>query len=126
MATIDLYVDTFNKKLVAGLLDSTSVQLPKFFQGDTPTLKVYLLSPVTGSSLTTPYEYIPYSGITLQAAIGTRVGNSTLYYTQQFTWTDSGDPDNPYFTADFPMNTAAITALLAGSGSVTSAFFEIK
>lgn len=126
MATIDLYIDTFNKKLVAGLLDSTTVSLPKFIQGDTPTLKIWLLTPIASAALSTPYAYVPVSGVTIQAAIGTRVGNSTTYYTQQMTWTASTDLSDPHFTASFPMNTAAINTLLGATGVSTAAFFEVK
>lgn len=125
MATIDLYIDIFEKKLVAGLTDPTARTLPRLTQGDSPTMRIWLLQPVAGSSLTTPYTYVLTSGVTLQAAVGARVGNATTYYTQQFTWTASTDVSNPYFTAALPMNTQAITTLLGANGSA-SAYFEVK
>jgi hypothetical protein len=126
MATIDLYIDIREKKLVSGLLDATPKQLPKFVQGDNQSMRIWLLQPVSVSSFTTPYEYVPVAGVTIQAAIGTRVGNSTTYYTQQFSWTASADLASPYFDAIFPMNTAAITTLLGTGGESTAAFFEVK
>lgn len=124
MATIDLFVDIFAKKLVASILSDTRRELHKFTQGDSPTLRIRFLQP-TGT-FQNPYSYIATTGITAQAAIGTRIGNSTTYYTQQFTWTPSGDLADPYHEAVLPMNTAAITSLIGSAGSATSAFFEIK
>jgi len=125
MATIDLHIDIFAKRLVTSLTDTTPVRVPTFIQEDTPTLRIWLLQPVTGSTIESPYTYIPVEGVTIELAIGTRVGNSTLYYTQQFTWTPSVDISNPYFEALLPMNTAGITTLLGSSGSA-SAYLEIK
>jgi len=124
MATIDFKVDILAKKLVTSLLDDSRRELPRFTQGDSPTLRIWFLQP-TGT-FNNPYTYIATTGITAEVAIGTRFGDTTLYYTQQFTWSPSGDLANPCHEAVLPMNTAAITSLLGSGGSNNSAFFEIK
>lgn len=122
MAQVDLVINVNSGERVAGLTDTTITDLPRFVQGDTLTFKVFLLK--GASRLATP-ERIPVSGITLQMAIGTRTGNSTNYYTQQFAWTASTDLADPYWTANLPMNTAEIGTLL-GSGSSAVAWLELK
>ncbi len=82
------------------------------------------LSNGAAGNVSTPAR-IAVSGVTLQVALGTRVGNETEYYTQQFTWAASADLANPYWYALFPMNTDAITALI-GSSSDAFAWFEVK
>lgn len=122
MAVHNLFIDIDRQVSVSSATDSSSaVDLP-FVQGDSLQLKVYLL---TGFSRLVPYTKVPVAGITIEMAIGTRIGNATTYYTQQFTWTASSDTADPYFSATLPMNTAAITSLLGGSGTA-STYFEVK
>lgn len=125
MATADLYIDTANCKPVAGLGDSTIVSLPRFAQGDTLSMRIWLLAPTTTDRLATPYTFIPTTGLSLQVALGAKIGSTTTYYTQQFSWTASAEPNNPYWSAAFPMNTAAITSLIS-TGASASAWFEVK
>ncbi len=125
MATIDLYIDTFAKRLVTSLTDTTPVRFPSLVQEDTPTLRIWLLQQVANSTIEDPYVFIPTAGVTLQLAIGTRLGSSSTLYTQQYTWTASGDTTNPYFEAQLPMNTAGITTLLGNQGTA-SAYLEVK
>jgi hypothetical protein len=122
MAEHDIYIDTDRAVAVTSAEDSSQKPLPKFVQGDTMLLRIWLLK---GYNRAAEYEPIPTEGLTLQVALGTRVGNSTTYYTQQFTWTASPDAAQPYFEAELPMNTAAITALL-GASSFKQAFLEVK
>jgi hypothetical protein len=117
-----LYIDTDRSLPVAGADDSSIVDLPAFVQEDTLALRVYLLA---GYSRVSSYTPIPVAGITLEVALGRKVGNTSLLYTQQFTWTASDDLADPYFAADLPMNTAAIATLL-GSNSQADAYFEVK
>ncbi len=122
MAEHTLYIDCDRATAVRSATDSTAKALPKFVQGDTILLRVYLLQDYSRSS---DYTQVPTLDLTIQAALGTRVGDDTEYYTQQFTWTPSADLSNPYFEAAFPMSTAAITTLL-GSDESAFAFFEVK
>jgi hypothetical protein len=122
MAEHDLYIDCDRAAVVTSATDASRKELPKFVQGDTMLLRIFLLK---GFSRTADYQQLPTEGLTLQVALGTRVGNATLYYTQQFTWTPSEDLANPYFEAELPMSTAAITTLL-GSADSARAYFEIK
>jgi hypothetical protein len=122
MAEHNLYIDIDRGEPVLGAADTSIAALPPFVQGDTLNLRIWLLKDF---SRTTSFTTIPVAGLTLQVALGTKVGNSTLYYTQQFTWTPSTDLGQPYFSALFPMNTAALDTLLGGSSS-TLCWFEVK
>lgn len=124
MATWDLYIDTNSGTVVTSLTNSTPVDsLPTFVQGDTPTLRVFLLIRSATYPLN-PYTIMSTAGITLQLAIGDKRGDLTNLYTQQFTWTtDSG---NTYFAASLPLNTAAITALLGVNTPTAITTLEIK
>ena len=122
MASFDLFIDTDRCEPVIGPSDSSVAVLPLFVQGDTIKLRVWLLK---GFSQLDSFDEIPVAGVTLQMAIGTKVGNATIYYTQQFTWTASEDLGQPYFSGTLPMNTAAIDGLLDSDAKAT-AFLEVK
>lgn len=125
MSVIDLYIDVEQLQPVRGFTDSTRVALPRFNQEDSLTFRVRLLKPNPASVLDAPYIFIDNSGLTLEMALGTRVGNTTTYYTQQFSWTLSSNPGDPYFEGTLDLNTNAIATGL-GSGSELSAWWEIK
>jgi len=124
MAQFDLYIDTVSGELVTGPSNSTPALLPRLTQGDTISLRNYLLARTTTFPLSNPYSIINNAALSLKAALGPKNGTagSTLY-TQQFTW--SKDATNSYFFADFPLNTAAIATLL-GSNPTATAWFEIE
>lgn len=122
MAVHNLFIDTDRSKCVRSASDTSIAELPKFVQEDTLKLRVTLLA---GFSVTEPYTKIPVEGITLQVALGVKIGNATTYYTQQFVWTPSSDLADPYWEASLPMNTLAIATLL-GSAAIKQAFFEVK
>lgn len=122
MATRDLYIDTDREESVASADDQTIATLPKFTQGDSLPLRVWLL---VGFDRLGSSAFIPVEGITLQVALGTKVGNVATIFTQQYTWTASDDLGQPYFEAVLPMATEEIDELLGESGSV-KAWFEVK
>jgi hypothetical protein len=124
MANLDLYIDTTSCKPVAGFSNSSIIDLPLLIQGDTLNVRIWLMKR-TSTHPVTPFEYIPNTDITLQVAIGTRVGTGGTLYTQQYTWTPNSDASNPYFSAQLPMNTSAIDSLLGASSSAT-AYLEVK
>jgi len=118
----NLFIDTDRNKAVVGADDSSIAQLPPFVQEDSLQLKIWLLS---GYSRLASYSQVPVSGITLEVAIGTRIGSSSTYYTQQFTWTPSEDLGQPYFSGTLSMATAGINTLLGSSGSA-QAYLQIR
>jgi len=122
VAQRDLFIDTQRREVVLSATDSSIAVLPGFTQGDSLDLRVFLLKDY---SRTGSYTRIPVEGLTIQAALGTKIGSETLYYTQQFTWAASTDMGQPYFSAIFPMNTDAITELV-GVAAQATAYFEIK
>lgn len=122
MAQVDLVIDIASGEAVTSVTDTSVGQLPRFVQGDSLNLRIYLVR--AAGNVSAPAR-IAVSGVTLQVALGTRVGDETEYYTQQFTWAASADLANPYWSALFPMNTDAITTLI-GSASDASAWFEVK
>jgi hypothetical protein len=122
MARHNLFIDTDRSEVVIGAGDSSIAALPAFVQQDTLNLRIILL---TGFSRISNYTRIPVAGITLEVALGEKIGDDSLYYTQQFTWTPSSDLANPYFEATLPMNTPAIATLL-GSGEQAQAWLEVK
>jgi hypothetical protein len=117
-----LYIDTDRSLPVAGVSDSSVVDLPAFVQEDSLNLRITLLA---GFSRVSDFTPIPVSGITLEVALGRKIGNTSTLYTQQFTWTASDDLADPYFEATLPMNTGAIATLL-GANAQADAYFEVK
>jgi hypothetical protein len=123
MAQFDIFIDTTVQQVVRGFTDSSIAQLPKFVQGDTPTLKIWPLVRTANFNGTAPYSYLGTGGLSFEVAIGTRVGNSSLLYTQQFTWT--ADSLQQSVSAQLPLNTVAIDTLIGGNPS-GQAWFEVK
>lgn len=132
MAQIDLFIDTGASNaaaaLVASMTDNTPATVPQLVQGDTPTLRIWLLvRTATYPSVAPLFTLVPTSGLSLEVAIGDKKGNTTKYYTQQFTWTanPSSDPALQYWTATLPLNTADITTLIGANSSAISTL-EVK
>lgn len=124
MAQFDLYVDTYAGTLVSGVANAAAAVLPRLTQGDTISLRIYLLSRTTTFPLNPPHAVVNNADLSLKVAIGPKNGTdgSTLY-TQQFTW--AKDAANQYFFADLPLNTAGINTLI-GALESASAWFEIE
>lgn len=122
MATHNLFIDVDRREAVIGVSDTSIAVLPAFTQEDTLNLRIYLL---TGFSRLSDYTRIATAGITLQVALGVKIGNQTVYYTQQFTWTANDDLADPYWSGSLPMNTQAIEDLLADDEDAP-AWFEVK
>lgn len=122
MAQVDLFIDIVRGETIAGVADASIAELPRFVQGDTINFAVYLVK--AASRLSAPTRVLT-SGVSIQMALGTRVGDETLYYTQQFTWTASTDLADPYWTAQLPMNTEAISSLIDSESSALC-WFEVK
>lgn len=71
MATLKLFVDTQNKRLVDAFNSRATYVPPSFFLGDTGiNYEVHLLTPSATNSIDRPYEYIDPTGITLDVALG--------------------------------------------------------
>lgn|SRR3990167_1182393 len=122
MAEHVLYIDCDRAKSVQGSANSGEKPLLKFVQGDTPHLKIYLLQ---GYDRIAAYTPIPTVGITLEVALGIRIGNDSEIYAAQYTWTPSADLSDPYFEATLALNTDEIDTLLAAADSAL-AYFEVK
>jgi hypothetical protein len=124
MAQFDLYIDTSSGELVAGFSNPTPAPLPRLVQGDTISLRIYLLARSGSYPYGAPFSYVSNANLSLKVAIGPKNGTpgSTLY-TQQFTW--DKDANNQYFFADLPLNTAAIGTLL-GANPTATAWLEIE
>jgi hypothetical protein len=124
MARFDLYVDTYSGELVAGPANPALRAVPRLTQGDTVSLRIYLLERTTTHPLGTPYTVASVSALSLKVALGPKNGTAgSALYTQQFTWAKA--PDNTYFFADLPLNTTAINTLI-GAAESASAWFEIE
>lgn len=124
MALFDIFIDVDAQEVVRGFADSSVTSLPRMVQGDTPTLKLWPLKrTVTFNGGTTPYSYMGVAGLSFEVAIGTRVGNSSTLYTQQFVWT--ADANNQSVSATLPLNTAGIDGII-GNNSSAPAWFEVK
>lgn len=130
--TVDLFVDTERGEFVRDPSNTSIVEPPRFVQGDTFGMNIYLLKPNPGNfplsqSGKLPYIVINNSGMSCKAALGIKDGlaNSTLY-TWQFTWTpETDDLGRTYFNSTFPMNVAAIGTLI-GSNENKETWFEIE
>jgi len=121
MAQFDISIDVVAGAVIGGAITPLAVNLPQFVQGDTPTLRIFPYNPTYNPI--TPYIAMPIAGLSLMAALGDKVGNATNYYTQQFTWAASTDPQNPnYWIAPFPLNTDAITTLIGAKSQAQTTF----
>jgi hypothetical protein len=117
-----IHIDVDRNLPVGGKSDSGIASLPQLTQQDTLGLRITLLS---GFSRFSDYTPVPVAGVTIEVALGAKVGNTSTLYSQQFTWTPSDDLADPYFEADLPMNTAEIATLI-GSGAQAQAWLEVK
>lgn len=123
MAQVDVYVDSYSGDFVVGPQNPSIAPAPRFTEGDTMSMRIYLLARTTTFPVN-PYSIINNAGLTLKVALGPKTGDAgSALYTQQFTWGKAAD--NSYFFADFPLNTAGIATLI-GSGERASAWFEIE
>jgi hypothetical protein len=124
---LDLYIDTGRRELVSGPDNSSIVSVPTLSQGNTVTMRIRCLNPTANFPASDPpYTLISTDGRTIQLAVGTKVGNSTTHYVEQYTWDAStADLSDPYWYADVSFNTAAITTLL-GSAASTTAWLEVN
>lgn len=124
MAQLDLYIDTYSRKLVSGVSNLNPGSLPGFTQGDTISLRIYLLARTTTYPQGTAYQIINNADLSLKVALGPKNGTSgSTLYTQQYTWTP--DSQNQYFYANLPLNTAAIESLI-GTAESARAWFEVE
>lgn len=115
MNALNLFIDTTDNALIAGLNAPTTVDplsLPFLVGGYLP-LNVYLLNK-TGSTLQSynPFIVIPNYGITLVLYITDGTYNGTVY-TQQVNFVQ--DANGQFFSGTLALNTAALGALLAGT-----------
>lgn len=125
MPQFDIFIDIAANQAVTGLSNPTVAPLPPFVQGDTPTFRIWPLLRNATFPLS-PYSLLTIAGLTLQVSLGSQVGSGGTIYTQQLSWTPSADANNPnYWTATFPMNTAAVNTLLGALAS-SPAVFEVK
>lgn len=127
MAAIDIYVDCDLNRVVTSPTDSSPKQLPKFFQGATIKLRIWLLK---GFKKLSAYEQIPTAGITLEVGVGpdpvVADEDPRDYLTQQFTWDPSDDEAQPYFEGTLSFATAAINELLGSSNKATATFEIVR
>ena len=119
MSQYDLNILISTGEAVANVNNLATAGLPRFVQGDSLKLRIFLLTP-NGSV----GAYVPVSGITLQVALGAMPSTGS-YYAQQFTWEPSVDLAQPYFEAVLSLNTAAINVLLADATD-SPVWFEVK
>lgn len=133
MARFNLYVDTYSGELVGGPNNLETAYLPKLVQGDTITLRIYLLErpntfPAPVSDSVDIYQTVNNANLSFRVAIGPKTGTagSTVYTANPpsgAAWTrDSG---NNYVEGTLPLNTAAIASLIGASES-GAAWFEIE
>ena len=124
MAQFKLYIDTDSGELVANAASTKAGLMPRFTQGDTMSLRIYLLARSATWPDASPYDVVNNAALTLNVALGPKNGTSgSVLYTQQFTW--SKDGQNQYFYADFPLNTAGISSLINTAESA-QAWFEVE
>src|SRR5262245_2340011 len=108
-----LYVDPLGGSatdvgsLVVSSLNSNPAALPRFVQGDTIQMRVYVLERSSTYPLLGPYSIVGNGAFSLKVAIGPKDGTaSSTLLTQQFTCPP--DALNQYFNVSLPLNTANI------------------
>src|SRR5437763_1735519 len=81
--------------------------LPLLVQGDTLNLRIFLLTRVSGFPVASPpFTQASLAGLTLNLALGDKVGNATNYYSTLFNV--APDATNSFFSGALALNTAAI------------------
>jgi hypothetical protein len=122
MAALDVYIDCDRHAVVASALNSSRKDLPRFVQGDTLSLRIHLLKgydPVSSA-----YEVIPTTGLTLAVAVGTDPPSGTddpspeYYASNLVSWTESEDLD--CFEGMLSFATDEVNALLDGVSKATA------
>lgn len=123
MPNLQLFINTTNNQLVAGLTSGQVVDpmsLPLFYP-DTPNLAVYLLNLPPGynpsNQSASVLATVSPAGLKLYAFLDSGLPGATPY-TQQVSFTI--DPTNSFFTGQLPLNTAGVQALIAGLTQVTA------
>ncbi len=122
MATLPLFLDVVNRKLVTSATSGTPFTLPPFIRGDSLTLKITLLSPK--ATLINPFAVVDISPLTITAGIGT-AGLVADILTMQIDWVRDNAAGS--FTGEFPLNTPEIeAAFVASNGAALRRVFEIE
>ena len=122
MATLPLFLDTVNRRLVLSATDTQPFTLPSLIRGDALTLVVQLLSPV--GTLTRPFVVKSTTGLSLRVGVGT-AGLLSNLVTLQTTWTI--DATAKTFTGALPLNTPEIeAAFTVSAGAPFTRLFEIE
>lgn len=125
MAQRDLYVDTDANQLVTSEANSSPAPFPPLIQGDTISLRIFLLARTKGFDFTPPiYTILDISNMSCRVGLGPKDGLAgSVLYTQQFTWLK--DSVNQCFYGDLPLNTTGIAQRI-GSSENSDVWFEIE
>jgi hypothetical protein len=111
------YIDTDRGLVVTSQLDSSEKGLPRFVFGSVIPFQLILLRNfVPGAE----YEKVPVVGLTVTASLGPRGTGDHL--SDQAVWTPSEDLADPYWTANFYLNTEEIEDALANEDYIDSVF----
>jgi hypothetical protein len=126
-ASLELFNDTWNVRLVRGVNNAEPVSLPSFFQGDTISIRYYPLLPLDQARAPF-FEKIDLTSLTLQLVIGPRAGADDIK-AAQYTWTKQIGADaqgkSGYLYADLDLNTSGLNTALATADTFSS-FLEFK
>ena len=74
MAQFDLYIDTVAGTLVTGPANPTVAIMPRLTQGDTISLRIYLLARTVTYPVANPFSIINNANLSLKVAIGPKDG----------------------------------------------------
>lgn len=129
MAQLDLYIDTFGRKLVTGPNNPAPFTLPNLTQGDTISLRVYLLLRTTnypnGTIGYPPFSIVPVGPLSLKLAIGDKSGTGTgNLIAAQYVWSKAAD--GTYFYANLALNTTELNTALGTSDALSTKWLEVQ
>src|SRR5437016_5424110 len=110
MANLDLFIDIAGLRAVLGFGNASPFTLPPLVSGDSLNTRIRLMERTDGWPSRDPFVSVLPTGLTLELAIGTGLGD---YLTSQFVWTPNTDINDPYFEAIIPLNTGAIKSAVA-------------
>lgn len=113
MPQVNLILDYFSGNAVVSLSDLSIAALPRFVQGDSLDIKLWILQRVPGIAP----SFLPTANVSIFMALGNLLPDPPTYLTNQGTWTPSGDASNPFFEATLPMNTAGINSALTAAAA---------
>ena len=125
---LSIFINAKDRTLVSSFLNRQTVSLPAAIQGETLTLLVYFLNPV-GLQVSSPFEYLDFSGGTLKVGIcggdGRPTGTASDPTPTVIAFQDTFSEIPNGFSGELTLNTPDVATFL-GALSERASTFEVE